>query len=99
MRDDNLDQGREPEMSRRRFILLATATAVVADVRSACAKGSGEHLIDAGPLRKTNPATERSSEETRHRPRQIAEVASALPPANRKSSCAMNERLLKRKTI
>jgi Rieske Fe-S protein len=50
MRDDNIEQDCEREMSRRRFILLVTAAAVAADARRACARGSGGQLIDAGPL-------------------------------------------------
>jgi Rieske Fe-S protein len=48
MRDDNdLEQGRQRGIARRRFILLAAATAVTANP---CETYASEQVIDAGPL-------------------------------------------------
>jgi Rieske Fe-S protein len=44
------DQTSGPGINRRQFILLATASAAAANLRSADAGIAGDQLIDAGPL-------------------------------------------------
>lgn len=50
MADEKPQELAEKVIDRRRFILLAAASAVAASPRSAYTKNTGEQLVDAGPL-------------------------------------------------